>query len=203
MCSSRAGRTSRPSSSARRRAGPRSSAPRPRTMTEPQSGTWTIRRVLGWTAQHFEKKGVDAPRLTAEILLAHALATTRVRLYVDLERPLEASELKAYRELIARRAEGEPTQYLTGVRDFYNRPFKVDRRALIPPPETELLVEAVLQAMPEGAPVAALDLCTGSGCIAATLAAERPACRAVAVDLSEEACALAKENAAALGVLER
>ncbi len=172
-------------------------------MTERESGTWTIRRVLGWTAQHFEKKGVDAPRLTAELLLAHTLATTRVRLYVDLDRPLEASELKAYRELIARRAEGEPTQYLTGAKDFYNRRFKVDRRALIPRPETELLVEAVLQAMPEGAPLAALDLCTGSGCIAATLAKERPACRVVAVDLSKEACALAKENAAALGVSER
>jgi release factor glutamine methyltransferase len=165
--------------------------------------TWTIRRVLGWTAQHFEKKGVDAPRLTAELLLAHALATTRVRLYVDLDRPLEAGELKSYRELIAKRAEGEPTQYLTGSRDFYNRPFKVDPRALIPRPETELLVEAVLAAMPKDAPLAALDLCTGSGCIAATLAKERPACRVVAVDLSKEACALAQENAAALGVSER
>src|SRR5512140_4010280 len=100
MCSSRAGRTSRPSSSARRRAGQRPSAARSRTMTEPQSGTWTIRRVLGWTAQYFEKKGVDAPRLTAEVLLAHALATTRVRLYVDLDRPLEPAELKSFRALI-------------------------------------------------------------------------------------------------------
>jgi release factor glutamine methyltransferase len=168
-------------------------------MSEP----WTIRKVLTWTTQHFEKREVDAPRLTAEVLLAHVLKTTRVRLYVDLDRPLDKAELTAFRALIERRMAGEPTQYLTGVREFYNRPFKVDPRVLIPRPETELLVEAALHRLPKDAPGTALDVCTGSGCIAISLAAERPQATVLATDLSPDACALARENAQALGVADR
>jgi release factor glutamine methyltransferase len=164
------------------------------------SETWTIRKVLTWTTQHFEKRQVDSPRLTAEILLSHVLKTSRVRLYVDLDRPLAKEELAAYRALIERRMSGEPTQYLTGVKEFYNRPFKVDARVLIPRPETELLVEAALRALPKDVPSRALDMCTGSGCIAISLAAERPQASLLAVDLSPDACALARENAEALGV---
>jgi release factor glutamine methyltransferase len=164
---------------------------------------WTVRKILTWTTQHFEKRGVDAPRLTTEVLLAHALKTTRVRLYVDLDRPLEKTELATFRALIERRLAGEPTQYLTGVREFYNRTFKVDPRVLIPRPETELLVEAALHKLPKDGPGLALDVCTGSGCIAISLAAERPQATVVATDLSEDACALARENAQALGVAER
>ncbi|WP_257458176.1 peptide chain release factor N(5)-glutamine methyltransferase [Archangium lipolyticum] len=167
------------------------------------SDTWTIRKVLTWTTQHFEKRGVDAPRLTAEVLLAHVLKTTRVRLYVDLDRPMEKTELTTFRALIERRMAGEPTQYLTGVREFYNRPFKVDPRVLIPRPETELLVEAALHRLPKDAPGTALDVCTGSGCLAISLAAERPQATVLATDLSPDACALARENAQALGVAER
>ncbi|WPB73876.1 peptide chain release factor N(5)-glutamine methyltransferase [Archangium violaceum] len=164
---------------------------------------WTVRKILTWTTQHFEKRGVDAPRLTTEVLLAHALKTTRVRLYVDLDRPLEKTELATFRALIERRMAGEPTQYLTGVREFYNRPFKVDARVLIPRPETELLVEAALHQLPKDGPGLALDVCTGSGCIAISLAAERPQATVMATDLSADACALARENAQALGVAER
>jgi release factor glutamine methyltransferase len=167
------------------------------------SETWTIRKVLTWTTQHFEKRGVDAPRLTAEVLLAHVLRVGRVRLYVDLDRPLEKGELAAFRALIERRMAGEPTQYLTGVREFYNRPFKVDPRVLIPRPETELLVEAALHALPRDAPGRALDVCTGSGCIAISLAAERPQATVLATELSADACALARENAQALEVADR
>ncbi|QRO00937.1 peptide chain release factor N(5)-glutamine methyltransferase [Archangium violaceum] len=167
------------------------------------SDTWTIRKVLTWTTQHFEKRGVDAPRLTAEVLLAHVLKTTRVRLYVDLDRPMEKTELTTFRALIERRMAGEPTQYLTGVREFYNRPFKVDPRVLIPRPETELLVEAALHRLPKDAPGTALDVCTGSGCLAISLAAERPQATVLATDLSPDACTLARENAQALGVAER
>ncbi|MCE9668212.1 peptide chain release factor N(5)-glutamine methyltransferase [Myxococcus stipitatus] len=167
------------------------------------SETWTIRRVLTWTTQHFEKRQVDAPRLTAEILLSHVLKTGRVRLYVDLDRPLSKEELGAFRALIERRLSGEPTQYLTGTKEFYNRPFKVDARVLIPRPETELLVEACLRALPKDAPARALDVCTGSGCIAISLAAERPLLSVTATDLSEGACALARENAEALQVADR
>ena len=164
------------------------------------SENWTLRKVLTWTTQHFEKRGVDAPRLTTEVLLAHTLKTSRVRLYVDLDRPLEKTELATFRALIERRMAGEPTQYLTGVKEFYNRPFKVDARVLIPRPETELLVEAALRVLPKDAPSRALDVCTGSGCIAISLAAERPQASLLATDLSPDACALARENAEALSV---
>ncbi len=161
---------------------------------------WTVRRLLAWTTQHFEKRQIDSPRLTAEVLLAHVLKVGRVRLYVDLDRPVEKEELASFKALLTRRAAGEPTQYLTGLREFYNRPFKVDPRVLIPRPETELLVEAALHALPKDAPARALDLCTGSGCIAVSLAAERPQAEVLAVDVSADACALARENAEALGV---
>ncbi|MCY1045816.1 peptide chain release factor N(5)-glutamine methyltransferase [Corallococcus sp. bb12-1] len=167
------------------------------------SDVWTIRRVLTWTTQHFEKRQVDAPRLTTEILLAHVLKTGRVRLYVDLDRPLAKEELTAFRALIERRLAGEPTNYLTGTKEFYNRPFKVDARVLIPRPETELLVEALLHVVPKDAPSKVLDVCTGSGCIAISVAAERPQATVFATDLSPDACALAKENAQALGVADR
>jgi release factor glutamine methyltransferase len=161
------------------------------------SEAWTPLKLLAWTQGHFARAGVDSPRLTAEILLAHALGCDRVRLYLDFDKPLGAPELAAYRELVRRRAAGEPTAYLTGRREFFGRPFRTDRRALIPRPETELLVEAALEALPEDG--AALDLCTGTGCVGVTLALERPGARVVAVDLSPDAAALARENAALLG----
>ncbi len=169
----------------------------------PSEPPWTIRRVLGWTAPHFEKQGVDSPRLTAEVLLAHVLGVDRVRLYVDFDRPLTKAELAAFRALISRRSAGEPTQYLTGRREFYNRSFQVDRRVLIPRPETELLVDEVLRSLPRDQPLQLLDLCTGSGCIAITLAAERPLASVFATDLSKDACDVARANAEALKVADR
>ena len=144
-------------------------------------------------------KGVDAPRLTAELLLASALSCDRVRLYLDFDRPLGEPELARYRELVRRRAAGEPTAYLVGRREFFGRPFAVDARVLVPRPETELLVEAALAALPEGG--RALDLCTGSGCVAVSLALGRKGARVVATDVSEDALAVARENAAALGAV--
>jgi release factor glutamine methyltransferase len=161
---------------------------------------WTVRRVLGWTTQHFDNRGVDAPRLASELLLAHVLGLSRVRLYTDLDRPLDRAELQAYRELIAARVAGTPVQYLTGRRDFCGRSFQVDPRVLIPRPETEGLVEAVLRTLPTAGPVRLLDVATGSGCIAVTLAAERPEATVVATDIDEGACALARANAQAHGV---
>ncbi len=164
---------------------------------------WTVRRVLGFTTAHFDKRGVDAPRLASELLLAHVLGVDRVRLYTDLERPLQKGELAAYRALIERRVQGEPVQYLTGRRDFYGRTFQVDSRVLIPRPETELLVESVLRALPQGGAPRLLDVATGSGCIAVTLAAERPEATVVATDVDEGCCALARTNAEAVQVSSR
>ena len=172
-------------------------------MSSPAPQIWTIRRVLDWTRARFEKEAIDSARLTAELLLAHTLTTQRVKLYMDLDRPLVADELSAFRALIQRRLSGEPTQYLVGHREFYGRRFAVDARVLIPRPETELLVEAVLRGLPKDAPRRVLDLCTGSGCIAVSVAKERPLAELIATDLSPDALQVAKANAEALGVSDR
>ena len=160
--------------------------------------SWTPLKLIAWTQGYFARGGVDAPRLTAEILLAHALRCDRLRLYLDFEKPLVEEELARYRSLVKRRAEGEPTAYLVGAKEFYGRRFRCDARALVPRPETELLVEAALESLPsEGGAV--LDLCTGSGCVGVTLALERPGAHVVATDVSADALALAAENAQDLG----
>jgi len=161
------------------------------------SETWTPLQLLSWTQGYFGRQGVDAPRLTAELLLASALGCDRVRLYLDFDKPLGEPELSAFRELVKRRAGGEPTAYLTGTKEFLGRRFRVDSRVLVPRPETELVAEAALQALPEAG--SALDLCTGSGCVAASLALTGKGARVAAVDLCPDALALARENAQALG----
>ena len=164
-------------------------------VTAPKDEPWTIRRLLGWTTQHFEKQDIDDPRLTTEILLGHVLKLERVRLYTDLDRPLMKDELATFKALIQRRMAGEPTQYLTGFRQFYARKFAVDARVLIPRPETELLVSQVLELLPKDAPCRVLDVCTGSGCIAVTIAAERAQASVWATDISEGAAEVARANA--------
>jgi len=161
------------------------------------SDTWTPLKLLAWSQEWFAKKGVDAPRLTGELLLAHALRCDRVRLYLDFDKPLGDVELGAFRELVKRRADGEPTAWLVGKREFWGRPFRVTPDVLVPRPETELLVEAALATLPDGG--SALDLCTGSGAIGISLALERPGARVAATDLSSAALAVARENATALG----
>ncbi len=158
---------------------------------------WTTLKLLEWTQGYFAQKGVDAPRLTAELLLAHALGCDRVRLYLDFDKPLGEAELAAYRELVRRRADREPTAYLVGRKEFYGRPFRVDARVLIPRPETEVVLEAALAALPAGGQ--ALDLCTGSGALGVTLALERPGAQVTATDVSAEALEVARDNAARLG----
>jgi len=166
---------------------------------------WTSLRLVAWTQEFFAKKGVDAPRLTAELLLAHALGCDRVRLYLDFDKPVQERELGAFRALVRRRAEGEPTAYVLGRREFFGRPFDVTPAVLVPRPETEHLVEAALEVL-SGAPAepgaaAALDLCTGSGAIAVSLALGRPGTRVVATDVSGEALEVARANAGRLGAV--
>lgn len=172
-------------------------------MSDGASENWTVRKVLAWTSEHFEKQGVDSPRLTAEVLLAHALRLDRVGLYLDLERPLEKAERVEYRSLVQRRSTGDPTQYLTGKREFYGRSFQVDPRVMIPRPETELLVERILREIPPERPCRLLDLCTGSGCIAISIAAERACASVCATDVSAGACEVARLNAESLQVGSR
>src|SRR2546423_14464033 len=134
---------------------------------------WTVRRLLEWTAAFFTRKEVDSPRLSAELLLAHVLAVPRIKLYTDYERPLPEKDLTAYRALVARAAEHEPIAYLTGKAHFFNLEFEVNRDVLIPRPDTETIVENVLQLarhQPGMESPRILDLCTGSCCIAAAIA---------------------------------
>jgi release factor glutamine methyltransferase len=166
--------------------------------TQPEA--WTIARVLTWAAKDFKERGLDSPRLEAEMLLADALGTNRMQLILDAMRPLEKSELGAYRALLRRRREHEPVAYILGEREFYGLSFKVDSRVLIPRPDTESLVEAALERSDaRDLHGALLDLCTGSGCVALAFAKQRPTWTVWASDRSADALAVAQDNALRLG----
>ena len=163
---------------------------------------WTVVRMLEWATGYFEERGVDQPRLSIEWLLAHVLAVPRLHLYLQFDRPLAETELADLRELVRRRARHEPLQYITGTCSFYGRAFHVGQGVLIPRPETEELVELCLKAAEPASserPLRVLDLGTGSGCIAITLALELPGAEVHAVDVSEQALEIAESNAKQLG----
>lgn len=167
-------------------------------MPEPQ--VWTIEAVLRWATDDFRARGIETPRLDAELLLAHALSSTRIQLFVDAKRALDAPELARLRQLVTRRRSREPMAYILGEREFYGRAFRIDRRVLVPRPDTETLVDVGLERTRDlSMCTRALDLCTGSGCIAITIARERPTSFVVATDVSEDAVTLARENALRLG----
>lgn len=161
---------------------------------------WTIGDLVTWATDDFRGRGIDNPRLDAELLVAHALHTTRMQLIIDRDRPVIAGELAALRELVKRRRAREPVAYLLGEREFYGRRFRVDSRVLIPRPDTETLVEVALERSRHASMYArVLDLCTGSGCVAITLARQRPTTQVTGADLSEDALAVARDNALRLG----
>jgi release factor glutamine methyltransferase len=137
----------------------------------------------------------DTPPLDAEVLLRHVLGISRAALFTHLDRQLTADEWRRYTQLLVRRAAGEPVAYLIGEREFMGRPFYVDRRVLIPRPETETLVESALEHLAPGATGWVADVGTGAGAIAVTLAAERPALRVLAIDCSIEALEVTRLNA--------
>jgi len=170
-----------------------------------RSRSWTILDLLRWTTQHFASKGIESARLDAEVLLAHALGAERLRLYLDFEKPVTPEERACFRSLVRRRAEERvPVAYLTGVREFWSLPLAVTPDVLVPRPETETLVEAVLARRPaREAELRWLDLGTGSGAIALAIAKERPRASVTATDLSEAALAVARRNAEALGLAAR
>ncbi|MFO0681323.1 MAG: peptide chain release factor N(5)-glutamine methyltransferase [Sandaracinus sp.] len=167
------------------------------------SEVWTIRRIVKWITDDLAPRGIGSPRLDAELIVAEALGVDRVKLYLDLERPLSPTELATIRGLVARRRKREPMAYLRGRREFYGREMIVSPAVLVPRPETETLVELALAAMPADRELRVLDLCTGSGCIGVTLLAERPLARAVLTDLSAEALEIARRNADKHVVAER
>jgi release factor glutamine methyltransferase len=163
---------------------------------------WTVQRMLAWMTQDFAGLRVATPRLDAELLLSHALGCDRVRLYMDMQRPLDEPERERVRGLVQRRRRHEPVAYILGRKEFYKRSLEVTRDVLVPRPETEILVDRALDALPRAA-TRALDLCTGSGAIALALALERPNLQLDATDISQAALAVAARNAARLDVAER
>jgi release factor glutamine methyltransferase len=165
-----------------------------------QAQEWTIETVLRWATDDFRARGVDSPRLDAELLLGRVLSCSRIQLIADAKRALDTGELAGFRELVKRRRAREPTAYILGEREFYGRKFRVDRRVLIPRPDTETLVEVALdRTRDRSMSMRALDLCTGSGCVAITLARERRTSLFVATDVSGDALDVARDNALRLG----
>ena len=152
-------------------------------------------------SQVLRKARVSEARREAGSLLAHVIEKDRTFLISHAEDPIEEREVEVFREFVKRRASGEPLQYITGRQDFYGREFQVSPAVLIPRPETELLVESTLSLMTEKATVC--DVGTGSGCIAITLLCERPEVQCVAIDISDPALNIARQNAQILGVTDR
>lgn len=164
---------------------------------------WTIREILKWTRGYFEDAGIVQPRLEAEMLLAHALEVDRLHLYVAPDKPLTLDERSRYRSFIQERKAGTPLQHLIGEVSVLGLRFRVNGNALIPRPETEELLDRVLQLSPRERKVECLDLGTGSGIIAVCLARYLPNATVTAVDISPDALDLARENAALNAVTDR
>lgn len=166
----------------------------------------TLLDVLQSTTAYFNKRNVENPRLNAEHLLAHVLQRKRIELYLEFERVLTEEELAPLRELVRRRGQGEPLQHLLGTVEFCGHTFVCDKRALVPRPETEELVEALMSEVRGRSALggsAILDVGTGSGVVALSLAASLPDAKMVAVDISVGALSLARENAERLGLTSR
>ena len=162
----------------------------------------TVLEVLQSTTAYFKKHNVESPRLNAEHLVAYVLGRTRIELYLEFERELTEAELAPLREMVTRRAQGEPLQHLLGTVEFCGLIFLCDKRAMVPRPETEELVE-IVESKIENRQSKILDVGTGSGVIALSLAAKFPEAEVRGVDISEDALDLARENAARLGLSDR
>jgi len=162
---------------------------------------WTIGRLLSWTGDYFKSKGVDEPTLSAQLLLSKVIGCSKVDLYLRYEQVVEKSKRDEFRELVKRAVEGEPIAYLVGHKEFFSLDFLVNRSVLIPRPETEILVQWVVRKVKggfsgPGNTMTILDIGTGSGCIAISLAKYVPgSIQVTAVDKSPEAIELAKTNA--------
>ncbi|MBI4818273.1 MAG: peptide chain release factor N(5)-glutamine methyltransferase [Deltaproteobacteria bacterium] len=164
---------------------------------------WTILSVLDWTRGWFAKKGLESPRLDAELLVAHVLHLERVMLYARFDQPLLPAELSAIKGLVLRRGRGEPVAYILGHKEFFSLELEVGPDVLIPRPDTEVLVEVALARLADREAPVMVDVGTGSGNIAISIASQRPNVRVFALDVSAAALALAAKNAKRNGVDDR
>lgn len=164
-------------------------------MTKPADAPWTVRRVLDWTIGYLREHGSESARLDAEVLLAHARNCKRIQLYTDYDSVLPDDVRGRMRELVKRRAAAEPVAYLVGHREFFSLDFQVTRDVLIPRPDTETLVVEALELLKPIAETRVLEIGTGSGCIAVSLAVNRPQARVIATDASPAALKIASRNA--------
>lgn len=178
----------------------RPAPPRPATG---DAETWTVGRLLTWTTDWLASRGSESPRLDAEVLLAHVRGCPRIALYTAFDTPVADAERSRFRELVKRRGEGEPVAYLVGSKEFFSLPFAVSKGVLVPRPETEGLVVRTLDLCKALTAPRIIDVGTGSGAIAVTLAKHLPHAVVVATDISPEALAVARDNAARHGVAER
>ena len=172
----------------------------PAEPTQAAPKSWTIGSLVKWATDDFRARGIESPRLDAELIVAHTLKIDRMRVILDAERPLEGAELVQLRDLVKRRRAYEPIAYLRGEREFYGLKFRVDKRVLVPRPDTETLVDAALtRSMHLSMSMRQLDLCTGSGCVAIAMARQRPTAQVFGSDVSTDALAVARDNALRLG----
>jgi release factor glutamine methyltransferase len=163
----------------------------------------TLLEVLQSTTAYFTKHNIESPRLNAEHLIAHVLTLSRLELYLEFETKLSEQELSRLRDLVSRRAQGEPLQHLLRTVEFCGQTFLCDKRAMVPRPETEELVELVIAEATKRKPERIVDVGTGSGIIALSLARQFTEAKVLAIDISDDALALAGENAARLGLDKR
>jgi release factor glutamine methyltransferase len=164
---------------------------------------YTIRDLLTLSTKYLKEKGFEPARLDAELLLAHCLKMRRLDLYLNMDMPVDKKTIDCLRNLLKRRALMEPVAYLVQVKEFYGIEFFVTNAVLIPRPETEVLIDAFLDRYPKDFGGLVLDLGTGSGAIACSIAIHRPKLKVIASDISDEACSVAKTNCLRLGLSER
>ena len=161
---------------------------------------WRIIDLINWGVKYFQDRSFENPRLEIEIFLQHIFGYKKIDLYINFEEEVTPKNLKRLREFIKRRVENEPIQYITGVSNFYGRDFYVNKNVLIPRPETEILVNVSIDYLSSKKAPYIIDVGTGSGCIAITLAKELPSSKVIAIDYSQQALNIAKENAELVGV---
>ena len=165
---------------------------------------WTIQKLLNWVTEHFTEKGIDSPRLSAELLLGYVLGMERIELYTQFDKVIGKEQLDKLHDLVKRAGENEPIAYITGRCEFYSLELELSRDCLIPRPETELLVERAIEFLRQrNGQQLVCDLCTGSGCIAVTIVKNYPKAKIIATDISDAALKVAAKNVEKYKLTER